>query len=74
MTNRPDYICRAEERQNILSDISNLRNERKILKTNLLLTNNFDKKIPPNPLSNFLWKYVFNFINYLIIWFKLLDV
>lgn len=60
--NRPDYICRAVERQNILSDLANLRNERRKLKTNLLISNNFEKHIPPNPLG----KMLYNFFLYLI--------
>lgn len=51
MMNRPDYICRAEERQNILSHIASLRNERKKLKRDILLTNNCQNQLPPNPLG-----------------------
>lgn len=52
--NRPDYICQAEKRQNILSDLANLRDKRKQLKQDLLLTNNTENKIPPNPLGSFI--------------------
>lgn len=53
MTNRPDYVCRAKERQNILTDIAKLRDNRKQLKRNMLITHNYENKIPPNPLGNF---------------------
>lgn len=52
MINRPDYVCRAEERQNILTDMASLRNKRKQLKRDLLITNNFENNVPPHPLSN----------------------
>lgn len=52
-SNRPDYVCRAEKRQNILSDLANLREERRNLKKNILLLNSCENNIPPNPLSNF---------------------
>lgn len=53
MTNRPDYVCRAEERRHILNDMACLRDERKQLKRNLLITNSHENNIPPNPLGNF---------------------
>lgn len=54
MTNRPDYINRAEKRQNILTDIAGLRDERNKLKKELLITHhNNENKVPPNPLGNF---------------------
>uniref|UniRef100_A0A2S2P1K7 Alstrom syndrome protein 1 n=1 Tax=Schizaphis graminum TaxID=13262 RepID=A0A2S2P1K7_SCHGA len=49
--NRPDYICRAEERQNILTNLASLRDKRKELKKDMLITNNNENKIPPNPLA-----------------------
>ncbi|KAE9539405.1 hypothetical protein AGLY_004657 [Aphis glycines] len=51
MINRPDYICRAKERQNILSNLASLRDKRKQLKRDMLITNNNENKIPPNPLA-----------------------
>ncbi|XP_025195028.1 putative uncharacterized protein DDB_G0282133 isoform X2 [Melanaphis sacchari] len=51
MTNRPDYICRAEERQNILTNLTKLRDKRKQLKREMLITNNIENKVPPNPLA-----------------------
>lgn len=58
MTNRPDYVCRAEERHNILANIASLRDERKKLKRNVLLTNYNENKIPPNPLGTFKLLYI----------------
>jgi len=52
MENRPDYICRAEERKTILTNLANLRDERKQLKRNMLITNSNENNIPPNPLGN----------------------
>jgi len=52
MINRPDYICRAKERQNILSNLASLRDKRKQLKRDMLITNNNENKVPPNPLGN----------------------
>lgn len=52
MINRPDYIHRAEERRKILNDIASLRDKRKQLKKDLLLTNNNANNVPPNPLGN----------------------
>jgi len=52
MTNRPDYICRAEKRQTILTNLATLRDERKQLKRDMLITNNYENNIPPNPLGN----------------------
>ncbi|XP_022183708.1 inner centromere protein A-like isoform X3 [Myzus persicae] len=51
MENRPDYICRAEERKTILTNLASLRDERKQLKRNMLITNNNENKVPPNPLA-----------------------
>ncbi|XP_008185356.1 probable WRKY transcription factor protein 1 isoform X2 [Acyrthosiphon pisum] len=51
MTNRPDYICRAEERQTILTNLASLRDERKQLKRDMLMTNNYENNVPPNPLA-----------------------
>ncbi|XP_060876228.1 myb-like protein U isoform X1 [Metopolophium dirhodum] len=51
MTNRPDYICRAEERQTILTNLASLRDERKQLKKDMLMTNNYENNLPPNPLA-----------------------
>lgn len=58
MTNRPDYICRAEERQNILSNIANLRDKRKKLKRDMLITNKNENKVLPNPLGIFYFLYL----------------
>lgn len=52
MTNRPDYICRAEERQDILTNLAILRDERKQLKKDMLIVNTTENKVPPNPLGN----------------------
>lgn len=52
MINRPDYVNRAKERQNILTSIASLREKRKQLKRELLTTNSFGNNVPPNPLSN----------------------
>jgi hypothetical protein len=52
MINRPDYVNRAKERQNILSSIANLREKRKQLKRDMLATNIFEINVPPNPLGN----------------------
>lgn len=52
MVNRPDYVCRAKERQNILADLVNLRDQRKQLKRDLLISNDHNNEIPPNPLGN----------------------
>jgi len=58
MTNRPDYICRAQERQTILTNLASLRDKRKQLKRDMLITNNYENNIPPNPLGN-LYKFFF---------------
>lgn len=52
MFNRPDYVCRAEKRQNILTEIANLRDKRKPIKRELLMTNYTNNRVPPNPLGN----------------------
>lgn len=65
MANRPDYVDRAEERRNILNDLASLRDERKQLKRNLLVSNDCKNKVPPNPLGNF--KFVLMFYLQLII-------
>lgn len=49
--NRPDYICRAEERQNILSNLASLRDKRKQLKRDFLFRNNLVNKLPSHPLG-----------------------
>ncbi|XP_050430260.1 MATH and LRR domain-containing protein PFE0570w-like isoform X2 [Adelges cooleyi] len=51
LSNRPDYVYRAQERQNILSDLASMRDHRKQLKRELLLTNNKENTVPPNPLA-----------------------
>ncbi|VVC28098.1 ALMS motif [Cinara cedri] len=51
MKNRPDYICRAEERQTILTNIASLRDKRTKLKRDMLIANHNRTKVPPNPLA-----------------------
>ncbi|XP_050533486.1 uncharacterized protein LOC126901198 [Daktulosphaira vitifoliae] len=50
VANRPDYIARTQQRQNILNELQKLREKRKQPKKDYLLMNSEDV-IPPNPLT-----------------------